>query len=260
MIRTESQSLFRPVSVHGLAAAVLIVSLVSTAQADLVVLGAAADNTLIEDFEGDVSSGGSTGMFAGRNNQSSNSRRRGVILFDIAGIIPAGSTINTVTLQLSQSSANTAATTVSLHRVLAAWGEGTATTTGGQGAPAGIGDATWVYSSYNTVAWVTPGGDFAPAASSQTVIAGTGDYQWPSTTSLLADVQSFLDNPAINFGWLLLGEESASQTVKRFSTREEPDEALRPQLIVDYTPVPEPGTAALLLAGVWFAVSRRRKP
>ena len=38
---------------------------------------------------------------------------------------------------------------------------------------------------------------------------------------MVADVQSWLDNPATNFGWLVLGDESMMMmTAKRFDTRE----------------------------------------
>lgn len=246
----------------GFAATAGLILLSATAgdvRADLVILGAAADNTLIEDAEGDVSSGGSTGMFVGRNNQPSNSRRRGVIQFDIAGGIPAGSTINSVMLGLSLSASNAADATVSVHRLLAEWGEGTATSSGGQGAAAGAGDATWLFAQYNISPWTTAGGDYDGAVSAQTVVGGSGDYFWPSTMAMVADVQGFLNDPAMNFGWMIIGNESAAQTSKRFSTREDADEALRPRLIVDYTPVPEPTSAAILITTALLSLGRRRR-
>ena len=257
-MRTSSLSGKRPAT--GIAGTLLICLFGlphAAALADVVVINAAADNTLIEDAEGDVSSGGSTGMFVGRNNQPSNSRRRSVILFDIVAAIPAGSTVNSVVLGLSLAPSNEAAATVSVHRLQAAWGEGTATSGGGQGAPAGPGDATWLYSQYNSTPWTTPGGDFE-AASTQTSVGAAGDYLWPSTAAMIANVQAFLDSPAANFGWILIGNESAGQTSKRFATREDADEALRPRLIVDYTPIPEPTCAALLMTGAWLLCGRRR--
>lgn len=239
--------------------ALVVMTAVIPADAGVVVLGAAADNTLIEDLEGDVSNGGSTGMFVGRNNQPTNSRRRGIILFDIAGGIPAGSTINGVTLQLSQSAANTGDVMISLHRVMAAWGEGTATASGGQGAPAEVGDATWLHAMYDNVPWTVPGGDFDAAISTQTLVGNPGEYTWPSTSGLVADVQAYLDNPAQNFGWILIGDESASQTSKRFATREEANDELRPRLLVEYTPIPEPGSAVLALSAIWLVRHRRRR-
>ena len=250
----------RVVGCAAMAALILAVAAAGDVRADLVVLGAAADNTLIEDAEGDVSSGGSTGMFVGRNNQPSNSRRRGVIQFDIAGGIPAGSTINSVMLGLSLSASNAADATVSVHRLLADWGDGTATSSGGQGAAAGAGDATWLFAQYNTSPWTSAGGDYNGAISTQLVVGGSGDYFWPSTIAMVADVQGFLNDPAMNFGWIIIGNESAAQTSKRFSTREDADEALRPRLIVDYTPVPEPTSAALLITTALLSLGRRRRP
>ena len=39
---------------------------------------------------------------------------------------------------------------------------------------------------------------------------------------MVADVQSWLDNPATNFGWLVLGDESDILTAKRFDTQRVP--------------------------------------
>ena len=50
----------------------------------------------------------------------------------------------------------------------------------------------------------------------------------------MADVQSWLDSPAANFGWLLLGNESISQTTKRFDSKDNEGEANRPVLAVEY--------------------------
>ncbi len=49
---------------------------------------------------------------------------------------------------------------------------------------------------------------------------------------MVSDVQSWLDNPAGNFGWLVLGDESASPTSKRFDTRES---TTPPVLTIEYT-------------------------
>jgi hypothetical protein len=59
-------------------------------------------------------------------------------------------------------------------------------------------------------------------------------YTWSSST-LVDDVQSMLDNPSSNYGWMVIGEEGTSQSVKRFDTRENPIAANRPILIIDYT-------------------------
>ena len=53
---------------------------------------------------------------------------------------------------------------------------------------------------------------------------------------MVADVQSWLDNPASNFGWLVLGDETDHRTTaKRFDTRES---ASPPMLTIQYIPGP----------------------
>ena len=51
----------------------------------------------------------------------------------------------------------------------------------------------------------------------------------------------WLDNPASNFGWLVLGDETAVATAKRFDTRES---ASPPMLTIEFTPRPESGAFA----------------
>jgi hypothetical protein len=54
---------------------------------------------------------------------------------------------------------------------------------------------------------------------------------------MAADVQGWLDSPATNFGWIIIGNESAALTAKRFDAHE--SAATRPILTVYYT-VPAP--------------------
>jgi hypothetical protein len=59
---------------------------------------------------------------------------------------------------------------------------------------------------------------------------------------MTADVQFWLDHEETNFGWILVGDESRPQTVKRFDSRESSEPPNRPMLEVDYIPpcVPDP--------------------
>ena len=244
--------------------ALLTAGWVGAAAAELVVLTPSRDNTLYEDPNGALSNGLGSAMFAGRNSAPSNSVRRAVLAFDIAAAIPAGATIEAVTLTLTESGSNVADQVVSLHRLTADWGEGASLAGGNQGGggPAAPGDATWLHRFYATDAWDTAGGDFAGLASSQTTVGGPGVYTWPSAAALVADVQGFLDDPGASFGWILIGNEAAGGSAKRFSTRDEPNAELRPRLTVEYTPIPEPGTGLVLLAcgGVCLVGKRRRRP
>jgi homospermidine synthase len=51
-------------------------------------------------------------------------------------------------------------------------------------------------------------------------------------------VQSWLDSPQANFGWILIGNESVATTAKRFDTRENIDTSFRPTLSVQYVTEP----------------------
>jgi hypothetical protein len=173
-----------------------------------VTLSPSKDNTLYQDAAGSSSNGAGQHFFV--SNTNSGSIRRGVIAFDIAGNIPAGATINnvTLTLHMSRASADTPQT-VSLHKLLADWGEGTSDASGneGSGIAATPGDATWVHRSFDTDTWAEPGGDFASTASASAPVAGIGSYTWGPTPEMMADVQGWLDDPSSNFGWLLRGNE-----------------------------------------------------
>jgi hypothetical protein len=206
------------------------------AHADQVVLVPVADNTLIEDPNGAFSAGRASYFFAGRvGNNGGTTKRRGAIRFDLSSI-PAGSTVTSVTLRLVCSAAgSTTSQTISLRRMNASWGEGASLAFGGGGAPSEPGDATWVHRFYPSTTWATAGGQFNATASASRAVAGTGTYTWSSTTQLVADVQGWVNNPATNFGWLVQGNETTLQSVKRFDSREA-GAMMRPQLTVVYTP------------------------
>jgi hypothetical protein len=137
--------------------------------------------------------------------------------------------------------------TVRLHRVLQDWGEGTSFFQGGQGAPAINGDVTWLHTFYNATeptmspSWENAGGDFAETSSAESVIfddLGEGQlFTWSSPT-LAEDVQSWLDNPDGNFGWIIIGDEMRGQSAKRLNSRESVDlPNTPPTLTIEYQPV-----------------------
>src|SRR6266487_5860292 len=174
------------------------------------------DNTLYEfdPAEGDHSNGAGFHFFAGENGMGE--LRRGVLAFDVAGSIPPGSTITAVTLSMNMSMTPTGAITVELHKLLADWGEGTshAPMGEGDGAPATPNDATWRHRFFDTIFWTTQGGDFSATVSANQSVGAVGVYMW-SSAQMIADVQSWVNNPASNFGWLVLGDESTGATAKR---------------------------------------------
>ena len=222
-----------------LAVAVALGSLgASLANAGTINIMPSKDNTLYEydPAEGDHSNGAGFHLFAGENGQGE--VRRGVLAFDIAGTIPPGSTITAVSLSMNMSRTPAGTLTVELHKLLADWGEGTshAPMGEGDGAPATPNDATWRHRFFDSVFWTTQGGDFSATVSASQSVGGTGHYTWTSA-QMVADVQSWLDNPASNFGWLVLGDETAIATAKRFDTRES---ASPPILTIEFRVVPSP--------------------
>jgi len=102
-----------------------------SANAAIINITPSKDNTLYEydPADGDTSNALGFHFFAGKTAMGE--LRRGVLAFDIAGSIPAGSTITGVTLSMNMSRAPiTVAYPVELHKLLADWGEGTSQASG----------------------------------------------------------------------------------------------------------------------------------
>jgi hypothetical protein len=203
-------------------------------RAETVTLVATLDATLIEHPAGELASGSGPALFVGRTSQARNSRRRAVVFFDVAGALPGGASVESAELVLVLTPSNEPVADVAVHRVLSPWSEGASSASGGGGAPAVPGDATWLHTEYDTHFWTTPGGDFVSAPSGIAAVGSPGVYVWGSTPALEADVQAWLDDPASNNGWLLIGNEGSPTTAKRFASREDPFEDTRPKLIVVY--------------------------
>ena len=204
-----------------------------SANAGIINIMPSKDNTLYEydPDEGDFSNGAGFHFFAGETAMSE--LRRGVLAFDIAGSIPPGSIITSVTLTLNMSKTfGDTARIVELHKLVADWGEGTSHAPGeeGDGAPATPNDATWRHRFFDTIFWAMEGGDFSATVSASQSVGPLGYYTWNSV-QMVADVQSWVNNPSSNFGWLVLGDESTLGSAKRFDTRES---ANPPVLTIEY--------------------------
>lgn len=213
----------------------LLMPFVSSWSQTTIEIEASKDNTLIENAAGNLSNGSGDYLFAGKSSKGV--IKRALVYFDIAGNIPAGSTINSAALHMTMSKTTSSAQGVSLHLVQHDWGEGAsdAPAEEGAGASAGPGDATWLYSFYDTTLWEHEGGDFEPVATAELNIASAGDYTWGPDDDLAADVQHWFSDPASNHGWLLMGNESSDHTSKRFNSRNNDDAGTRPVLEVTYT-------------------------
>ena len=210
--------------------------------AQLVTLDPTRDATLYQDDSGSLANGAGQHLFTGRT--ASGNRRRTVLAFDIAGSIPAGSTITSASLMLNVSNVPPVvnAISVEIHRVTSSWTEGASNPPGqeGIGVPTAAGDTSWIHRSFPGDLWTADGGDFEAIASASEIVEGLGPVTWLSTPELVADVQAWLDTPMTNDGWILVGEGFGFQTAKRYDSREHPDAARRPQLIVEFQGPPPP--------------------
>ena len=138
---------------------------------------------------------GSGPLFAGAvGNMNSREIRRAVMRFDLSGQIPAGATVNSVTLTMTVTKVPPGAvnSTFEVRKLLSDWDEGA---------------VTW-NSRLLDVLWESPGAegpsDSSPNVSSTVPVGGqAAGYTFPSTTALVADVQDWVNNPGNNFGWLL---------------------------------------------------------
>lgn len=206
-----------------------------------VTLVADRDNTLYES-ETPLSNGAGIHLFAGVTGVlGGSSLRRALLYFDVAGNVPAGATVTEVELMLYMSRTIASDQTVSIYPVTTAWGEGTsdAPLEEGEGAEATTDDATWLHSFFDTTPWTTPGGDFDDSTpSASTSVGDIGAYTWGSTPEMVADVQAWLDTPANNFGWIVIGGEGDTGTAKRFDSRENGTPDNRPTLTIFFDQLP----------------------
>ncbi len=232
----------------ALASVALLTGALSAANADVVTLAPAADNTLFLNTDEPsllLSNGAGDGIFSGRTSIHASILLRAVLRFDLT-VIPPGSTITGVqlTLNVDRTPRGAADTPVELRRLLASWGEGASSVFGGTGDPSQDGDANWYERFHPGEMWATPGGDFAPVASATaTVPSTTGPVVWSGSPGLIDDVTSWINEPSGNFGWILLGDESQQGAARRYSSREAIQAGARPSLEVTFT-MPPPMCAA----------------
>lgn len=164
-------------------------------------------------------------------------KRRAFIKFDLS-VMPPGTIIERVQLELSVERARTGPEPHQLHRVTSLWDEGPATApdsgAGGTGTPAASGDVTWTYANFPLVLWSQPGGEFDPLESAITSFGSAGTTGTFESQGMVGDVQLWVDDPGSNRGWILLGNEAGIHNAKRFHSSEAADPALRPRLKVTF--------------------------
>ena len=187
---------------------------------ETVQIPASQDTTLIDDPNGARSNGSGPYFFVGRTGDSTGGGiRRGLVHFDMEGVIPETARIEEVALQLYASNDPDIAQKVRLYPALQDWGEGASCANGGKGTNAQTGDATWLHTFFDSATWDDAGGDRARPASARENVDVLGIYTW-SSNRMIKDVQSWVEQPETNFGWLLIGDERNLRTVVAFASRE----------------------------------------
>lgn len=179
------------------------------------------DNTLYESPTGALSNGKGPSIFCGVTGNGD--IRRALMKFDVAANVPAGAKILSASINLNVVQSTVALPTPATgHRVTQAWGEGNSIAFGGGGggAPAQNNDATWVHTFRPGSLWTSVGGDFVATPSFTMALPALGAGSSVASLEAATDVQTWLDTPAQNFGWLLKLDEVLSSTARRISSRE----------------------------------------
>jgi hypothetical protein len=202
----------------------------------LILLGQPTNLNPIKDnsiYSENNNSNGLGELFSGRTGVlNGNNFRRALIKFDLSSI-PTGATITNVTLMINVSADSPGAGTETyrIHGLTKDWGEGTSVG-GGTGALAVAPDTTWNQAMFGTSSWTTPGGDFTASVASLN-ISGIGNRTFLSTSNFVSLVQAWLNNPTSNNGLILIGDETISNSARRFGSKEV---GVKPLLSVNWSP------------------------
>lgn len=192
--------------------------------------------------------------------------RRALVRFDVSAL-PPGSQVLQARVESFMVRLR-APHAIALHRLTAAWGEGPSNPGDiGTGAPAQAGDCTWTHRVWPSQTWSTRGGDYLLSASAGTLVGGwPAPVVWNSTPALVDDVQGWVEDPASNHGWIMIGEESGEANASRMGSRNNGTPSARPRLHLSWlAPSPDaqvplpPWALALFGAGAAAALLRRRR-
>lgn len=231
------------------------------------------DNMLINNSKSSQNYGDYEAIIVGDATWSDTDTSRGLMRFDLSSMAGEYSVINSVTLRLRKRDANPRE--VSVYSILTAnksWVMGTASGT------QQTGSSCWDYAVDPTATWAgsdgcgTAGTDYDANALATVTMPTMADQfvDFVFTGWTTAELKSLIDlwsGPKIeNAGILLKATEEGNNTYgaafisNEFNPGDGYTAADRPQLIIDFTPVPEPSAFVILLSAALglVALSRRR--
>ncbi|HIV72895.1 MAG TPA: cadherin domain-containing protein [Candidatus Aquabacterium excrementipullorum] len=165
----------------------------------------------------------STTLNAGEDGTGGQARM--FLKFDLS-MIPAGSTINSVTLYLQITTSNTfTSATFDLHKILTSWSE----------------SATW--GDINGTFPESPNNVSVSTATDASITdGGAKNYTIASTANLISTVQGWVNDSSTNNGWFTTN--GGYQSRNSFASSENATQAYRPKIVIDYT-LPTPPTLDL---------------
>ncbi|HAM71879.1 MAG TPA: hypothetical protein DCM86_09575 [Verrucomicrobiales bacterium] len=213
---------------HGFAGfaavAVMLLFLPQGAPGENALIECTSDTSLME-VAPEYNAGWTSSLQVGTNTQRNSARI--LFGFDVASTLPPGAVILRASLQILVLRADPFAAVNSpfeLRRVLVPWNEGTKT--GLKGGPSEDGEPSWDWISYPDIGWSEPGGligvDYSDAVSSTCFIKKPATYVFDSTPEMAHDVQTWLDAPDTNFGWMMRSQfEGVPKTARRVASRED---------------------------------------
>ena len=188
------------------------------AQVSTTTMSPSHDNSIYSDFPSNSNALGD--LYSGEN--ANGAPRRALLSFDLTKGLPVGAQVTSASLTLNLKNASTNANHPNATMLLY--------------------PLTWnarFYDASNPTNWTTAGGVFSATASATTLVGTTlGSYTWTSR-QMGVDVQSWFAAPANNYGWILVGDESASSTARVFNSREG-STSVQPKLLISYNPVAPP--------------------
>ncbi len=176
-------------------------------------------------------SGGSDFMRAGLNGKGD--IRRTLIRFDLSDI-PPQSVILSAMLEIvvvDFAGNGPSETAQTLHRLNQVWTEGSGIDERGEFVDNAV---SWNSTQEGVQLWDTPGGTFESQSSAEAIIPAemNASIIW-NGSGVVQDIQNWVNGDVPNYGWIIVGDENTSRSVRAYATSEFGE--IEPKLHIEYT-------------------------